>query len=146
MNGNWVRIIHVAKSKTGIDEASYRGILAGAGCESSKDITTVQQFNLIMDSFKALGFSYKPLPGRTKKTTVQGNPGYITERQEYYIRGLWSLASRSKDEASLRAMIKRIGSVDDISFLHRSNATSVILALRDICEKAGYNPDTAQRE
>jgi hypothetical protein len=51
------------------------------------------------------------------------------------------LASRKKDETSLRAMIKRIGGVEDIRFLKRTDAQKVILALRDITGKAGYNPD-----
>jgi hypothetical protein len=65
----------------------------------------------------------------------------ISSRQEYYIRGLWDLASRAKDEASLRGMIKRIGGVDNIQWLTRENARRVILALRDIARTAGYNPD-----
>jgi hypothetical protein len=65
----------------------------------------------------------------------------ISSRQEYYIRGLWDLASRIKDETSLRRMIKRIGGVDNIQWLTRENARKVILALRDIALKAGYNPD-----
>jgi hypothetical protein len=65
----------------------------------------------------------------------------ISSRQEYYIRGLWDLASRAKNEASLRGMIKRIGGVENIQWLTRENARKVILALRDIARKAGYNPD-----
>jgi hypothetical protein len=142
---DWIRIIHVAKKKTGIDEAAYRGILSGVGCESSKEIRDVEQFKEVMLAFSRLGFRYDPrasaASGNKRKTTVGGAPGYITKRQEYYIRGLWQLASRVKDEISLKAIIKRIGKVDDISFLPRSSASSVILALRDICWKAGLNPD-----
>jgi hypothetical protein len=65
----------------------------------------------------------------------------ISQRQEYYIKGLWALASRAKDEKSLRKIIKRIAKVDDIRFLPRKAASAVILALRDICWKAGINPD-----
>jgi hypothetical protein len=142
---DWIRIIHVAKTRTGIDEAAYRGILSGVGCESSKEIRDVEQFKEIMLAFSRLGFRYDPhasaAPGNKRKATVGGAPGFITERQEYYIRGLWQLASRVKDEKSLKAMIMRIGKVDDISFLPISSASSVILALRDICRKAGLNPD-----
>jgi hypothetical protein len=56
------------------------------------------------------------------------------------------LASRKKDEASLRAMIKRGDRADDIRFLRKENARKVILALRDICRKAGYNPDGKRAE
>jgi hypothetical protein len=41
-------------------------------------------------------------------------------------------------------MVKRIGKVDDIAFLPRHAAQAVILALRDICWKAGFNPDAKE--
>ncbi len=145
MNTDWIRIIHVARKKTGIDEDAYRGILAGAGAGSSKDIATADQFNLVMDAFKLLGFQYSHHANDSsenkQRATESRNPDYITFRQEYYIRGLQRLAMRAKDEKSLRAIIHRIGKVDDIAFLKKNKASAVILALRDICWKAGINPD-----
>lgn len=145
MNTSWIRIIHVAKNKTGIDEEAYRGILESVGVSSSKDIETLEQFNLVMDVFYRFGFQYSPhtssASGRNRASTVDGNPGYITKRQEYYIRGLQQLAMRVKDDTALRTLIKRIGKVDDIRYLPKKNAAAVILALRDICWKAGINPD-----
>ena len=93
-----------------------------------------------MQAFKALGFSYKHRKPVSSSPAEQ-HPDHISARQEYYIRGLWKLASRNKDEKSLRAMVKRIGGVDDISFLPRKKAAAVIQALRDIAGKAGFNPD-----
>ena len=138
-------IIHLAKKQLGLDEEAYRAILSGAGVASAKDIATDLQFNTVMGAFLRLGF----LPsghGRINKykNTVRGNPGMITRRQEYYIKGLWSLASRVKDEKSLQRMVKRIGKVDAVPFLTRKNASALILALRDICWKAGFNPDTKE--
>ena len=138
-------IIHLAKKQLGLDEEAYRAILSGAGVASSKDIVTDLQFNTVMGAFLRLGF----LPsghGRVSKhkNTVRGNPGMVTKRQEYYIKGLWSLASRVKDEKSLRRMVKRIGKVDAIQFLTKKSASALILALRDICWKAGFNPDAKE--
>ena len=132
-------IIHLAKKQCGIDDEAYRAILYGAGLESAKDIETDGQFNTVMKAFENLGF--KTTSGKLKRRTVPRAPGMITVPQEYYIKGLWELASRAKDEKSLRRIVKRIGKVDDIRFLSRSAASAVILALRDICWKAGYNPD-----
>lgn len=144
-NTDWIKIIHVAKKETNIDDEAYRAILSGVGVESSTEIAFVDQFSAVMDAFKRLGFRYRELTrtgkGQKRKATVEGNPDFITKRQEYYIKGLWSLASRSKDEKSLKALIKRIGHVDEIRFLPRKSASAVIQALRDICWKAGYNPD-----
>ena len=38
-------------------------------------------------------------------------------------------------------MLKRITGVDDLRFTPKNQATKLILALRDITSKAGYNPD-----
>ncbi len=48
-------------------------------------------------------------------------------------------------EESLNAIILRVGRVIDISHLTVSNASKVILALRDICLKAGFNPDSKNK-
>lgn len=139
---NKYSIIHVAKKQLGLDDDAYRAILSGAGVESSKEIKTDAQFNTVMSAFESLGFKSTSWVGR--RLTVLGVPGMISKKQEYYIRGLWQLASRYKDERSLKKIIKRIGKVDDISFLPRRSAQAVILALRDICWKAGFNPDTKE--
>ena len=134
-------IIHVAKKQLGLDEEAYRAILSGAGVASAADIATDAQFNNVMAAFAALGFKPRGAGARYKSAAAGTNPALISKRQEYYIRGLWDLASRAKDEKSLRRIIRRIGKTDDIRFLPRRAAQAVILALRDICRKAGYNPD-----
>jgi len=136
-------IIHLAKKQLGLDDDAYRAILSGAGVASAKDIETELQFSAVMGAFLRLGFLPSRHGGLNKyHSAIPGvSPAMISRRQEYYIKGLWSLASRAKDEKSLRQIIKRIGKVDDIRFLPRRAASAVILALRDICWKAGFNPD-----
>jgi hypothetical protein len=134
-------IIHLAKKQLGLDDEAYRAILSGAGVSSAKDIETELQFNTVMGAFMRLGFLPSGHRINKHRSTVANSPGMISRRQEYYIKGLWALASRAKDEKSLRSMVKRIGKVDDISFLSRRAASALILALRDICWKAGFNPD-----
>jgi hypothetical protein len=141
-------IIHLAKKQLGLDDEAYRAILSGAGVTSAKDIETELQFNTVMGAFLHLGFLPSRHGGLNKyHSAIPGtNPAMISRRQEYYIKGLWALASRAKDEKSLQHMVKRIGKVDDISFLSRRAASALILALRDICWKAGFNPDTDIKE
>jgi hypothetical protein len=143
---NRLAIIHIAKKQVGIDDDAYRAILSGVGADSASDIQNDAQFNAVMTAFKNLGFKYQGRQNGVKySSTAPGqNRNYISSRQEYYIRGLWDLASRARDEKSLRAIVKRIGKVDDISFLSKKSASAVILALRDICWKAGFNPDTKE--
>lgn len=139
---HWTKMIHVAKSKTGLNEEAYRALLAGAaGVESATEITTKAQYDEVMRAFRNLGF----IPSRRTVDPQSQHPAnMITARQEYYIRGLWELASRSKDERSLRAICRRITGVDDLSFCPKSKASALILALRDITRKAGFNPDGRQ--
>lgn len=138
---HWTKMIHVAKSKTGLDEEAYRALLAGAaGVESATEITTKAQYDEVMRAFRNLGFT--TVRRRAVEPQKQRPADMITARQEYYIRGLWELASRSKDERSLRGICKRITGVDDLSFCPKSKASALILALRDIAKKAGYDPDT----
>ena len=137
---HWTKMIHVAKSKTGLDEEAYRALLAGAaGVESATEITTKAQYDEVMRAFRNLGFT--PSRRRAVEPQSQRPADMITARQEYYIRGLWELASRSKDERSLRAICRRITGVDDLSFCPKSKASALILALRDITRKAGFDPD-----
>ncbi len=138
MSKQWVQIIHIAKAKTGLDDEAYRALLWGAaGVDSATQIRTSQQYTAVMAGFANLGFQVQK---RENQSTRPAN--MITARQEYYIRGLWELASRAKDERSLRGICKRITGVDDLSFCPKSKASALILALRDIAKKAGYNPDT----
>ena len=56
----WIRMIHVAKTKLNLDDERYRALLTGAcGVESSKEIKTWKQYDAVMASFAKLGFDYK---------------------------------------------------------------------------------------
>jgi hypothetical protein len=139
---SWIRVIHVAKREVGIDDESYRNILQGcAGVDTAKDIKTVAQFKMVMHTFEKLGFRRQKQPQKRLPVNESERGKLCTERQRYYIKGLWELASNNKDEKSLHAMLKRIAHVDDLRFLDKKNASAVILALRDITQKAGFDPD-----
>ena len=140
MSKHWVKIIHIAKAKTNLDDEAYRALLWGAaGVDSATEITTPEQYKAIMAGFARLGFT---VTKRKVESQATRPVHMITARQEYYIRGLWELASRAKDERSLRGICKRITGVDALSFCPKSKASALILALRDIAKKAGYDPDS----
>ncbi|OHD25604.1 MAG: hypothetical protein A2Y38_00295 [Spirochaetes bacterium GWB1_59_5] len=140
----WIAVLHVARKDRGLDECAYRALLEGAtGVSSASDIKTAAQYDDAMAAFKALGFRFKPTARKRLPVVDAERNNLCTERQRYYIKGLWELASRARDERSLRAMLKRIGGVDDLRFLTKKAASALILALRTIAWKAGYNPDQA---
>ncbi len=145
----WIKILHVAKKELSLDDAAYRAVLYGAaGVHSARDIQSWKEYNAVFSAFKKMGFRLKPGKSSArslKKTAGQEgrNINWISSRQEYYIRGLWDLASRKRDEKSLQAMLERIAGVQYIGWVSKEKATKVILALRDIAEKAGYDPDSS---
>jgi phage gp16-like protein len=53
-----IALVHVAKTKLGLSEESYRDMLASVGVASSKDLNTLQ-FEEIMSRFEAAGFVSK---------------------------------------------------------------------------------------
>lgn len=135
-------LIHLARKDRGLDEDAYRALLSGAaGVTSAAELETEEQFEEVMRAFANLGFQRQPARRKRLSTGEEQRGAFCTARQLYYIKGLWDLASRAKDEKSLTAMVKRISKVDDLRFLARGEASKIILALRDICWKAGINPD-----
>ncbi len=137
--------IHIAKKELKLNDEAYRAILSGAGVYSASEIKTENQYTIIMQGFKNLGYvliKKNKSNYSFKNQRSGGGKDRLTKKQEYYIRGLWDLASRVRSEESLNALILRIGKVIDISHLTVRNASKVILALRDICKKAGFNPDS----
>ena len=92
-----------------------------------------------MTAFRKLGFSIEKKPD--VEPQINRNSEWITEKQEKYIRGLWNVASKQKDEQSLRAFVRRITGTEDVTWLKKKDASKVILALRKLAEDAGVNPD-----
>jgi hypothetical protein len=135
-------LIHLAKKDRGLDDSAYRALLGGAaGVESASAIETEEQFEEAMRAFANLGFQRQPAKRKKLPVREEQQGCFCSTKQIYYIKGLWELASRAKTEKSLTAIVQRIAKVDDIRFLTTSEASKCILALRDICWKAGINPD-----
>jgi hypothetical protein len=134
-----IRLVHVGKSKLGLDRSAYEAMLEGAtGKRSSSDMTEAE-LRLVLKGMRAAGFSGKRMPARP------GEAPLCSPEKLYYIKGLWELVSRTKTEDSLNRFVKRIAHVDNVRFLDDHAATRVILALRDMARKAGYEPDGLNR-
>ena len=139
----WIRMIHVAKTKLNLDDERYRALLTGAcGVESSKEIKTWKQYDAVMAAFAALGFDYKTKKYRAGIAPPEGrNPKWISEKQEEYIRGLWRLVARDKSDKARDSFIERITGTAHIEWLRKYQATDVIVALRKMACEQGINPD-----
>lgn len=138
---NWISLIHVAKNQLRLDEETYRAVLGQAGVKSSKDIKTVDQFNLIMANMKTLGFQKAKATRRPKRSDYWR----CTDAQRAKIEVLWANVARTPTEQALRRMVTRIIHIDSPAWINSDQASKVILALRAMAVQAGLDPDAAER-
>ncbi|MDR0494148.1 MAG: regulatory protein GemA [Treponema sp.] len=133
-----IQLIHVGKSKMGMDEDMYRAFLTGVCGRDSAAKMTVRQLEQALKAMRNNGFV---------QLLNRVNPlekGRATLEQLEYIKGMWAVCARNKSEAALAAFVKRVGGVDALRFLNVELAQKVILALRDMMLKAGFDPDTSE--
>jgi phage gp16-like protein len=134
-----IQLVHVGRSKLGWDDAAYRAFLSGVcGKESAADMT-VRELNAALAAMRKAGFVSRP--GRVKPVET----GRASAEQLEYIKGMWQVCARNKEEYALLKFVKRIAHVDAFRFLTVRSAQDVILALRDMMTKAGYDPDTSEK-
>ncbi len=135
---NWIRIIHVAKTKCGLDDEAYRAMLDGAaGVSSSKEIVTRAQFDSVMACFHKLGFKSKDL--------AQECRWRCSIAQQRKILALWQLVARNPTEEALRAFVQRISSVEVLAWVDKSIASKIIVALSAMARQDGFDPDTGNQ-
>jgi len=133
-----IQLIHIGKAKTGMDEGAYRAFLTGVCGRDSAAKMTLRQLEQALKAMRKNGFAQTP--GRVKP----GEQGRATLDQLEYIKGMWQKCARNKSDEALAAFVKRIARVDALRFLNAGLAQKVILALRDMTAKAGFDPDTSE--
>lgn len=139
-------LIHIAKEKCGLDDESYRALLSGAaGIDSARDMEWEDQFVAIMDAFGRLGFQSWKKEGKTNSRPRWTDEWACKSGQRAKIEVMWKTCARNKDEAALRAFIRRIAHVDSPRWLTSDGARKVILALEKMMIASGYDPKTGGR-
>jgi hypothetical protein len=134
-----IQLIHIGKSKMGLSDDAYRAFLDGVcGKDSCADMT-LRQLAAVLRAMRGNGFEQTP---RRVRPEEQGRANLA---QLEYIKGMWQKCARNKSDEALNKMIKRIAGVSHIRFLNVAGAQKVILALRDMMVKAGFDPDTSER-
>jgi len=134
-----IQLIHVGKSKMGMDEEAYRAFLNGVCGRDSAAKMTIRQLEQALKAMRENGF--EGVPNRVSPA----DQGRATLDQLEYIKGMWAVCARNKSEAALAAFVKRITRVDALRFLNVELAQKVILALREMMIKAGFDPDTSEK-
>ena len=122
-----------------LTDDAYRAFLDGVcGKESCADMSE-RQLAAVLRSMRRNGFEQKPCRVKPEEK------GMASAAQLEYIKGMWQRCARNKSDAALRAFVNRIAGVKSLRFLTVQTARNVILALRDMTAKAGFDPDTSAR-
>ena len=133
-----IQMIHIGKARMGLTDGAYQAFPEGVcGKQSCADMS-VRQLETALRVMRKNGFERKP---RRVKPEEQG---MANASQLEYIKGMRAVCARNKSGQALGKMIKRTAGADNIRFLNISGAQKVIPALRDMMEKAGFDPDTPE--
>lgn len=122
-----IQLVHVAKSKLGLDDEAYRGLLRAksGGRESSKELT-LGQLEAVLDHLRAAGFAETKTH---KGKAVEGDP------QSRKIRSLWLElhdmgAVQDASEEALAKYCKRQTGVESLRWINSYQAATVIESLK----------------
>lgn len=129
-----IQLIHIAKAKLGMDDATYRAILADIGNASSSTKMTVSELEQVLEHFKKCGFKLVP------KNKV--NLPLTTDPQSKKIRALWLELHnkgivRDSSEFALAKMVKRLTGVESLKWITSDQASMVIESLKQWLNRKG---------
>ena len=133
-----IPLINIGKAKMGMGDDAYRAFLVGVTDKTSCADMTVRQLETALRAMRKHGF--EPAPRRVKPE----EKGLASLAQLEYIKGMWAKCARNKSDKALLAFVNRIAKVKTLRFLCPASAQKVILALRDMMAKAGFDPDTSE--
>jgi len=133
-----IQLVHIGKSQMGLPDDAYRAFLESVANRNSCADMSARQLEAVLRVMRKHGF---PIEARRVKPEEKGR---ATFEQLEYIKGMWAACARNKSEAAMRAFVNRIAKVKSLRFLTVESARPVILALRDMMIKAGFDPDTSE--
>jgi hypothetical protein len=132
MDRKKLAVLHVAKKQLGLDDETYRDVLAAhGGVSSSADLDDAGFLNVVRH-FESCGFVSRFNPGAQKKQRA----GMATDKQIKKIYALWwsmpSYYQKGKEIKALRGFLQKRFRVDHENFLTFGKAHQVIEALKKI--------------
>lgn len=131
-----IKLIHVGRRELGMQDDDYRAMLANIpqleGATSSAKLP-IPKLKLVLETLKAKGFKVVP---KDKKTQIK----MADDPQSKLIRHLWlSLHSvgkvRDSSEKALNSYVARLTKVDQLQWLDRKQAATVIESLKSWLER-----------
>ncbi|WP_043969698.1 MULTISPECIES: gp16 family protein [unclassified Acinetobacter] len=139
---NLIKLIHVAKTKLGLDDDVYRDILSSTTGKTSSKELNLAQLDAVLDRLKQLGFAVES----KDKTSVKN---LASDAQSKLIRHLWlqlheAGAVRDGSEKALAKFVENRVNVSALQFLSSKNADMVINHLRQWCKRCGIERVTLE--
>ena len=138
---NLIKLIHVAKTKLGLDDDVYRDILASTTGKTSSKLLTPAQLEAVLDRLKQLGFEVE-----SNKTGVKN---LASDAQSKLIRHLWlqlyhAGQVKNGSEKALAKFIENRVKVSALQFLSTESADMVINHLRQWCKRCNIERITVE--
>ena len=138
---NLIKLIHVAKTKLGLDDDVYRDILESTTGKTSSKLLTPAQLEAVLDRLKQLGFEVE-----SNKTGVKN---LADDAQSKLIRHLWlqlyhAGQVKNGSEKALAKFIENRVKVSALQFLSTESADMVINHLRQWCKRCGIERVTLE--
>jgi len=133
-----VQLIHIGKAKMALGDDAYRAFLEGVTGKKSCADMGERQLAAVLRAMRRNGFAQLPERVRPEEQ------GMASLAQLEYVKGMWQKCARNKSDAALSAFVNRVAGVKALRFLTVHTAQKVILALRDMMVKAGFDPDTSE--
>ncbi|WP_312929121.1 gp16 family protein [Stutzerimonas nitrititolerans] len=116
--------IHIAKAQLGLDDDTYRALLARvAGVRSAKDLNP-RQVGAVLREFERLGFQPKPA-----KRTGRAKPNPATERKALVSKIEAQLAEAERPLAYADAMALRMFQVERVEWCDVDQLRRLVAAL-----------------
>ena len=138
---NLIKLIHVAKTKLGLDDEVYRDILKSTTGKDSSKLLTPAQLEAVLDRLKQLGFTVE-----SNKTGVKN---LASDAQSKLIRHLWlqlyhAGQVKNGSEKALAKFIENRVKVSALQFLSTESADMVINHLRQWCKRCNIERITVE--
>lgn len=130
-----IQLIHIGKSKLGLDDELYREVLESTTGKNSSKAMTVEQLEVVLDRLKQLGFDIE-------SKNKAGVKNLADDAQSKLIRHLWLCLYeagevRNNSEKALAKFVENKVHVSALQFLSTQNADMIITHLRQWCKRCG---------
>lgn len=135
-----IRAVQAARRKAGIDDVSYRDMLAGVTGRASTRDCTVAELGRMLDTING---------GAGSRPRADGD---VPKKVRALVLSLWNLGAwHDPSERAIAAFVSGQVHIDALQWLKPEHTSAVVDALRAICARNGFDvppnvrPEDAER-